>query len=234
VSRDLLLVIGIFGGLGLGVLALWRLFTGPLTTLGVKAMPDAAKAWGYKTAWLAMRSSSSQDVARALVTCGLAKGNPAPCNWDSGWKRAMRAGRWMFVTPPLQGHVFVLECWVADADMSGKLAKLSATLGTTVYAFLSHRGVTAAGWVVAEAGAVRRAWVVTDGEVVLQQGEPTAEEKALKLDFAAEPEDEDSEEAWAAVRSESTVVELARRWTVDPTKLEGKGGPTAGFLVRRG
>jgi hypothetical protein len=210
-------------------LLVWRWWRGPLTRAGLDATPDRPRGFGYKCTWLAVRADSAEEVARAL-----ALGTPVPCNWASGFARVFGAigARGVFVTPPVEGWVFAIGVPIDDDDALDTMAELSAALGRPVHAFGSHRGVSAASWIVAEDGSVRRAWGIADGERIFDRGEVTPEERALDISFDAEPSGDD-DERWSRQSDESTVIALAAAWTRDPTTLDAVETPGVGLLLRR-
>ncbi len=216
---------------GVPALLLARWWRGPLTFLGVKTTPDRPRAFGYKCTWLAVKATSADEVVQGLRAAGLI-GRSAPSNWHSGFERAYGpiGGRTAFVTPPVAGWVFVLHAPLERREDLDRLAKLSAQLGRAVYGFGSHRGVSAAMWVVTEGGAVKRAWCVSDGETVYDVGQVTPEEQALDISFA-EPTEDDDERAERASH-ESTVIALAKAWTRDPTTLDTVTTEGVGAVVR--
>jgi hypothetical protein len=220
-----------FAAIGVPALLFARWWRGPLTFLGVKTAPDRPRAFGYKSTWLAVKAASADEVVQALRAAGLA-GRSAAANWESGFERAYGpiGGRTAFVSPPVDGWVFVLNAPLERREDLDRIAKLSGQLGRPVYGFGSHRGVGAALWVVADGGAVRRAWCVADGETIYDVGAVTPEEQALDISFGepTEPDDERAERA----SDEATVIALAKAWTRDPTTLEQVTTEGVGAVVR--
>ena len=68
----------------------------------ISSTPDAPRPFGYKTGWLAVRTTDSAAVRRAL---GLK--DPVIANWESGLELAGASGK-VFVTPVLDGFVLVI------------------------------------------------------------------------------------------------------------------------------
>jgi hypothetical protein len=184
-------------------------------------------SFGYKCTWLAVRASSADQVVDALRECGQIR-KARPCNWQCGFEQAVWPvmSRKLFVSPPVRGWVFVLN-YDVDPD---RVAALGARLGRPVYGFGSHRGVSAALWVVVEAGSVKRAWSTSDGEIVYNRGPVTPEEAALDISFAPDVATED-DERWSRASNEATVMALAAAWTLDPTSLEAHQEAGVGSLV---
>jgi hypothetical protein len=228
-SRDALALSFSMGTVGFALALLWRWWRGPVTRLGLDATPDRPKSFGYKCTWLTVKASSAEEVADELGYDA-----PARCNWASGFERAFGAigSKEVFVTPPVDGWVFVLGFPLSDdEDAFDAVGTLSSVLGRPVYAFGSHRGVSAALWGFAEGGVVKRAWSVSDGQVLISEGPVTPEERALDIDFSREPQPND--EAWSRQSHEATVVALAKAWTRDPTTLDEVSEPGVGVLLHR-
>ena len=212
------------------VIALW-LWRRP--DASIRADPDLPLSFGYKCTWLAVRASSADEVVEALRQCGQIR-KARPCNWKCGFEQALRpiAGRKLFVSPAVRGWVFVLNYRLGGDVELDRVAALGARLGCSVYGFGSHRGVSAALWVVAEAGAVTRAWCTSDGETVYDRGSVTPEEAALDIAFAPDPDlATEDDEHWARSSNETTVLALAAAWTLDPTNLEAHPEPGVGSLA---
>lgn len=207
----------------------YRLLHGPFTTANVSAVPDRPQAFGYKSSWLAIQASSSDEIAGAL-----GPKRRTPCNWASGFERVFGsplAGA-SFVTPPVQGWTFVIGPQLESEGSLERLAELSRTLGRPVYGFATHRVVSLAVWVVAEEGRITRAWGIADGTRLFDRGEITPEERALDISFDEDPSEED-DERWGRQSDEATVIALARAWSTDPTTLEEHTELGVGVLLRR-
>ncbi len=228
-SRDLFALGFALTLVGVPAFVVWRWWRGPLTRAGVDATPDRPRGFGYKCQWLAVQARSADEVVAALDVRA-----PVPCNWESGFARVFGAigGTEVFVTPPVDGWVFVLNFPLEDAASPAAVARIAAKLGRTVHGFGSHRGVSLATWVVADGGAVRRAWCVGDGQRVFDVGDPTPEELALDISFDAEPAHDD-DDRWSRQSDEATVIALATAWTRDPTTLDAVETTGVGVLARR-
>jgi hypothetical protein len=84
--------------------------------------------------------------------------------------------------------------------------------------------------VVADRGAVTRAWCTADGETIYDLGAVTPDERALGISFDPPGEDDDDDRVGAS--HESTVIALAKAWTRDPTTLEAVTTEGLGAVVR--
>lgn len=211
----------------------WWVWRRPFLAASLDVTPDAPRSFGFKCWWVAVKASGAPEVAQALQQLELA--SPlGPCNWACGLERALRGlgSRLAFVTPAVDGWVFVIN-WPADSERDLEpLARLSAALRRPVFGFGSHRGVNAATWCIAEGGRIKRAWGRADGRTLYDLGVETGDERALDISFAAAPAHDD-DERWERNAHESTVIALASRWTRDPTTLEAVKTPGVGLLLRR-
>lgn len=247
--RDWVALAVSFAVTALAALAIWRWLRGSRTRVGLRAEPDRPRGFGYKATWLAVRADDPQEVVDALRAVDSRFRDAIACNWEHGLQRALgaRASSNAFVTPSLRGWVLVpgympdgQPATSVEAEGSATLAaleKLGDALGRTVHYFGSHRGVGYVDWVVVENGRVTRAYAHADGTTYYDIGEPTPDEKDLGLVFhdALQSATEDEADAIAdRLPDESTVIELASRWTIDPTGLEAIETPSAGTLVRLG
>ena len=178
-----------------------------------KAVPDMPVPFGYKTSWLCVKSDSPEDVMGAL---GLK--NPVPSNWENGLESGV------FVSPVLDGYVLVINYGddIITEDIEG-LNDIGQRF-TEVQYFSSHRVVEYAAWVKYVNGKMIRGycWCGDMGEILLNEGEITAEEKALGLDGLIQSTDDDWETAEFA--DEEHVLQMAAAWGID-TSFSGKQYP---------
>jgi hypothetical protein len=188
-----------------------------------------ATGFGYKSAWIAAKRASPEAVAEAL---GLR--NVRAIAWDAGLAAAeAEPYASVFVTPPIDGWVlgvgFALFA-LADArpPLVGRRAEeWAARLQTEVQYFATHRVVEAHAWARARPSGLERAYsyLGESGEKLLDEGHPTAEERALGFAFF-DPGSADAEEDgyWEredlTYASEEHVIRLASRWSLDPTSLD--------------
>jgi hypothetical protein len=202
-----------------GALALFR-----GTLLGQKksspAVASGPVAFGYKMAWLAVKSGKLADLVSYL---NLKDSRSVP--WDKGIALAYDdSAKLVFVTPPIHGWVLVVG-WaaaaIADAEpvksFYSTISKMSARFGE-VQAFATHRIVDYHLWMMAKDGHVIRslAYLGERGELLDNMGALTEAER--KLAFSKEPP-----EQWNP--NEEDVMTVAAGWSLDPTKLNGRSGP---------
>lgn len=186
---------------------------------GANAVPDFPVPFGYKTSWLCVKSDSPEDVMGAL---GLK--NPVP----SGWEKGIMAG--VFVSPVLDGYVLVIN--YGDDIITEDIEKLNgiARRFPEVQYFSSHRVVEYAAWVKYVNGRMIRGycWCGDMGEILLNEGEITAEEKALSLDRLMQSTDEDWETAEFA--DEEHVLQMAAAWGIDTSFSDKQYPKSTGWI----
>lgn len=166
-------------------------------------------SFGYKCAWLAIKSEDPQAVIETLDLQNVRL---------PGWKQgvaAAYAGE-VFVTPPLNGWVLAASISLLDIadktrpDKPLPLIELLATRFPDVQYFGTHRIVEYHAWLRAIDGKIVRsfAYLGERSEVLCDEGECTAEEKALGLiyDDSRSPDEED-------------VMQLAGAWSINPQTL---------------
>jgi hypothetical protein len=170
---------------------------------------NAPSPFGYKCAWLAIKSTDSEAIIKALRLT-----KPKQCSWSDGVAAAYEDKA--FVTPPIKGRTLVAaQEWlmllgedpatVADAA----IRKLSKQLGQ-VQLFASDRVTEFHLWAQARAGKLVRGycWIGERGETAWDEGKPTAIEKEIG------PFD------WENLPDEQSVMKVAGKWSIDPTKID--------------
>lgn len=185
---------------------------------GASVAEGGAVSFGYKGAWLAIRSSDASAVADAL---GLTSVREAA--WEEAFaaidSRESDPPFLAFVTPPIDGWTLVaLGHGLEQDDAGGRLdfASLSRRFGE-VQKFASHRVVDYHEWQRWVAGEpVRRyLWIGESGEIPFDEGEPAAAEgNILRLANLADEEWDEYE-----FPDEETVMAVAAEWSIDPTTI---------------
>jgi hypothetical protein len=170
--------------------------------------------FGHKQAWLAVRDGDTASVVGAL---GLRDLGPAP--WRTAVDMAYLTDDRVLVTPPLTGRsgrwVLVAGRWLLlRAYPTLDLAALSATLGTEVQLFATHRVSETHHWARAVDGRVLREFEFAE-EVLTWQGEP--DDAELTAGLPAQLDDDVD-----ILVSERDVMAVAGAWSVDPTSIDGQ------------
>lgn len=169
-------------------------------------------AFGYKMAWLAVRTDDPQSAMDALSL-----ENVEPCTWPKGiecvYTQDAMAERPAFVTPILAGWTLFVSPGLFDELSDAEPERLAAYVsgaahrtGSEVQLFATHRVVEGHAWAHADPEGVTRAFFYLGeiGERLVDEGEPTPIEHALDLDSPGE----------------ETVMAVAAAWSLDPTRLE--------------
>jgi hypothetical protein len=190
--------------------------------------PDRPAPFGYKMAWLAIRT---RDTKRVLDV--LALEHPTPANWQTGigvvYDRQLGDQR-VFVSPAINGWTFVVGLSIPQPLGAGFLDKWTplmtrlATEFIEVQYFSTFPAIDFHAWARALDGKLLRAFAVGDEGVLLSKGKPTKEEKNLGLKlFELRGVRERAGDAGGELilhPTEEHVMRLAARWSVDPTLLD--------------
>lgn len=198
--------------------------------------PDTPESFGYKVAWLAIKTNSINNVVTAFESLNFS--NKQVANWHTGMQAAYYHDEklkynHLFISPPLDGWVFVvgwafddfwcsrshLECEKSTQKFMNFVQTLKQHHILNFYYFFSYRVSDCYCWSIIEAGHVKRIYAEF-GDEPYEQGEVTPEE--LQLGYRPYPdlvEDEASEEAfWYP--TEATVMKLATAWSINTETLE--------------
>lgn len=191
--------------------------------------PDHPHPFGYRMAWLAVRSRDTQAVADAL---GLAA--PEPCNWRSGIGTVYDnhlGNDHIFVSPPVNGWTFVVGLalpFPAGRTFTDKAIPMLRHLGhrfVEVQYFFAYPPIDCFAWVRVLDGRVVRAFAITDTGIMWNRGRITREERGLGLklfDFrGVRGRKGDAGGEIVFYPTEKHVLSLAKRWSLDPSSLEG-------------
>ena len=181
--------------------------------------------FGGKQAWLAVRSApgNDDDPARVLAALGLRDLGTVP--WRDGMDLAHLTDDRVAVTPPLAGArdtfwVLAAGRWLIRPGTPVDVIGLSATLGTEVQFFATHRVTELHRWHRAADGEPVRifGYVGQTGEVTSWHGEPDPAERDAGLPAALDEET-------TVLVSEPDVLRVANAWSIDPTTLAGRPAP---------
>lgn len=193
-----------------------------------------AASFGYKTAWLALRTHAPDRVGDAL---GLMEITAVPA--ESGIRRATakkdsRDPNWVFVSEPVDDWVLAM----GDAlfrfaeqeppDFGSLISRLSEELQCEVQFFCTHRVIEAHGWGRARRGDLRRAYLFLGeaGRKMVDLGDKSAEEGDLGFAFFDPSAPEAAGDSYwdredLRYPDESDVLRLASRWSIDPSEVDG-------------
>jgi hypothetical protein len=174
--------------------------------------------FGYKQAWLAVRDTSPERLTTAMGLRDL-----GPLAWRAGIDLVYFTDDRLVLTPPLPGAdgapwTLVVGQWLLSGPVD--ITDLSASLGTEVQSFASHRVLELHRWRRARHGELIRGfgYLGETGEVTEWQGEPDDAELAAHLPSTVD------DEATVLV-DESDVMAVAGAWSLNPTTLDGQPAP---------
>lgn len=198
-------------------------------------MPESPLPFGGKIAWLAVPGYKPSEVISALRLAEI-----EPANWTAGLTQAYSSDDKVFVSPMLDGWVLVIgkTLW-RKADMNrsaeniGWLKDVGRMFGNACF-FSSMKGLGNHGWVGIRDGAIVRAYGYSGElqELIWLVGEPTEEEIAVNPGFASEVQERRQGDFRPIIPDEKMVLELAARWSIDPTFARKQYPADYGFLGR--
>ncbi|MDX2308125.1 MAG: hypothetical protein NW216_07805 [Hyphomicrobium sp.] len=205
------------------------------------AVPDAPTGFGYRMAWLAVRTRDTGAVVEALGLIG-----PHPCNWRSGigavYDRALGEHQ-IFVSPPVNGWTFVVGLSLPQpvgrhfVDKSTPFLLALGTRFVEVQYFMAYPPIDFFAWARMLDGRLVRAFAVGDVGVLWNKGKPTREERTLGLRlFELRGVKDRRGDAGGEVilhPTEDHVMRIAAKWSLDPTKLGAQSSqPGLGVIAR--
>jgi hypothetical protein len=189
--------------------------------------------FGYKTAWVAIRADNPKIVATALELQ-----NVKPTNCVYGVWHAVETDEYqVFVTAPVKGWVLAVGVpflFEADDHQETRIVPLSKQFGEAQF-FASIRTSDAYLWARATKGEVVRLFYEGDG-TRRTQGHETTEEEELGFRFFDSSSPESTQPGYWQRKDltfvdETSVLKVADKWSVDPTKLGEMGlSPELGLL----
>ncbi|MCV6630103.1 MAG: hypothetical protein OIF50_09605 [Flavobacteriaceae bacterium] len=184
---------------------------------------DAPQDFGYKTAWLAVKTNQ-----RAALAAFLGFDKTAKANWQIGLEIANNQG--VFFTPRIGDWILVVGWGLNQIDgpegikeIEQQLQKCSEEFGETQY-FATHRVVDLHLWIKAREGAIKRsyAYLGESRETLRFFGEASPAEKGLNLfnSLSQEAEEESYFQREDLVYpDEEMLMQIAANWSVNPTTL---------------
>jgi hypothetical protein len=199
--------------------------------------PDRPAGFGYRMAWLAVRSRDTEAVLDELGVVAA-----EPCNWRSGIGTVYDhhlGNDHVFVSPPVNGWTFVVGLalpYPVGRTFADKCMPLLERLGqrfVEVQYFFAYPPIDVFAWARLLEGRIVRAFAITDSGVVWNRGRTTREERTLGLklfDFrGVRGRKGDAGGEIILYPTEEHVLRLAERWSLDPTKLDRTDIPTLGL-----
>jgi hypothetical protein len=201
---------------------------------------DRPTPFGYKMAWLAIRTNDTPAVIDALGLRYI-----RACNWRSGLTAAYDealAESFLFVSPPVQGWTFVVGLGLPHPlgrTFLDKATPLLLALGgrfPDVQYYFSYPPIDFFAWARVRDGALVRAFATGDEGIVWNKGRPSHEEQALGLRLyelrGVQARRGDTGGALLLHPTEDQVMQVAAGWSLDPTRIDALHGPPGvGFLA---
>jgi hypothetical protein len=197
--------------------------------------PDRPAAFGYRMAWMAVRTRNTASVVEAL---GLVE--TQACNWDSGIGCAYDAKlgqTHIYVTPPVNGWTFVVGLPLPQPvgrNFLDKATPLLVGMGgrfIEVQYFLAYPPLDFFAWARMLDGRLMRAFAIGDEGLIWSKGKTTKEERTLGLKLfelrGVRGRRGDAGGEMILHPTEDHVIRLAQVWSLDPTKLGPKSADPA-------
>lgn len=190
--------------------------------------PDGPRAFGYRMGWLAIRT---RDTERVVERLGLA--DAVQANWDNGlgivYSDSEGSNR-VFVSPPVNGWTFVIGLALPQPlgkIFADKTVPLLLDLGSQfieVQYYLAYPALDCFAWARVIDGKLLRAYAINDEGLVWNKGKPTKEEKTLGIRLyemrGIKKRKSEADGELVLYPTERHVMQLAAKWSLDPTRLE--------------
>src|SRR5262245_31150181 len=184
-------------------------------------------------AWLSLDTTNTAAVAKAL---GLGEAREA--TWGVGIEAAHRGS--VYVSPPVADWTLAVGTALFQtpeelpATLKLLLEELSRQFKDVQY-FCNHRDIGMYAWARARQGRLVRGygWLGVRGVTLWDEGALTKEERGLgfRCGIDQSPAVQQGDTNELAPLTEDFVFELASRWSIDPTTLDGEyKEPVLGFL----
>jgi len=191
--------------------------------------PDRPKAFGYRMAWLAIRT---RDTDRVIERLGLTE--TFASNWNNGIGTIYAEDaddRMVFVSPPVNGWTFVAGLALPQPlgkSFADKTTPLLLELGRQfieVQYYLAYPDLDAFAWARVVDGKLVRAYAINDVGVVWNKGKPSKDEKMLGIKLyevrGVKKTENDAAGELLLYPTEQHIMKLAGKWSLDPAELEG-------------
>ena len=190
--------------------------------------PDRPKAFGYRMAWLAIRT---RDTGRVIESLGLT--DTFSANWNNGIGTVYAEDcddATIFVSPPVNGWTFVVGLALPQPlgkSFVDKTTPLLLDLGNRfieVQYYLAYPDLDAFAWVRVIDGRLARAYAINDVGVIWNKGRQTKDEKTLGTKLyemrGVMKKAGDAAGELVLYPTEQHIMKLAAKWSLDPTEIE--------------
>lgn len=204
--------------------------------------PDKPWPFGYRTAWLAIRSDDTANVLECLQLT-----NVQNVNWRTGISTIYDeelSDYYVFVSPPAAGWTYVVGLALphpVGARFLDKctplLTALAKRFGDVQY-FFTYPVIELYAWARFSGGELVRAFAWGDEGVIWNKGRVTEAERALGLKVfelrrlgTGRAKVRQGDDDATGYPGEDNVLTLARRWGIDPTRLDRRAvEPGLGYV----
>ena len=191
----------------------------------IDSIPDTPIPFGYKCAWIAVKTDSGGNLLPVLQLSNIRQ-----ANWQTGIEAAYDG--FVFVAPLIRGWTLVISAFGGlpnigkdenSSDWMTLMTKL-AQLSDDVQYFGSHRVSDFAAFARFVNGTLQRKYAYGDGEVLTEYGSRTVAEIELGFKFWHYDDNEETESE-ATGLYESDIMILARKWSLAPIDLGSNDAP---------
>lgn len=202
------------------------------TDFGDPATPDHPIGFGYKCAWLALKTTHTTAIVAALELRKVCS-----ANWRQGIDAAYTLNERVFVAGPVDGWTFVVGLDASrllySEDGGDRLRewieRLSGEFDEACY-FVTHRGVDYHAWVRAVDGKVVRGFVYSPDfddarGVGWAMGDLSDDERTLDINLVGLDRDDHRRP------DEDDVIRMAEVWTINPLLLDDRDLPMSAGVV---
>jgi hypothetical protein len=202
--------------------------------------PDQPHAFGYKMAWLAIRT---RDTGAVIESLGLKQVEAA--NWSSGlgtvYDQALGEMH-VFVSPPVNGWTLVVSPSLPSpisrrfVDKNVPLLLALANRFVEIQYFASFSDIDFYAWARVIEGRMVRAFAINDEGIVWNKGKPTKEERAMGLKLfevrGVKGRRGEAGDEIVLYPTETHMMQLAMKWSLDPTRLDpAAAAPALGAIA---
>jgi hypothetical protein len=204
--------------------------------------PDRPHPFGCNMAWLAIRTRDTLRVAEVLRLEAL-----EAANWRTGiaiiYDDRLGASH-VFLSPPVDGWTFVVGLSLphpVNGNLVDKCTPMLLDLGAVfadVQVYFSYPPIDFYAWARVASGRLERAFAVGDEGVIWNKGKLSRDERSLGLKLfevrGVRGRKGDAGGQMILHPTESHVLNLAGRWSLDPTRIgAGRGEASAGYVCAR-
>ncbi len=201
--------------------------------------PDPPAGFGYRMAWLAIRTTDTSRVAEVLGLDAV-----EASNWRTGigtvYDERLSQAR-VYLTPPVNGWTFVVGLALPQPLSRGFVDKCTPMMLDLAGAFpeaqyfLCYPPMDFFAWARVADGKLVRAFAIGDEGVIWNKGKATKEERGIGLKVAevrgVKSRKADVGPPMQVYPTEAHVMHLASCWSLDPTTLQGtRADPGIGYV----